>query len=120
MDGQGTGIVGIGHPHIDKRSLEMAKIVVERIDANPELINVAYENFERWRTDPGGKLRPCRQEWKELLDERPWSEVRAILLDESDEGQRLRSSHPFVGIVTEAERHRIIKAFPAPHADPGP
>ena len=31
-----------------------------------------------------------------------------MLLEESDEGQRLRSSHPFTGLVTEQERRRVL------------
>ena len=51
--------------------------------------------------------------WKAILA-RPWSEIRAVLLEESDEGQRLRSSKPFAGIVTEEERVAIIERFPPP------
>ena len=36
-----------------------------------------------------------------------------MLLDESEEGQRLRSSHPFKGIVTDKERRAVIDANPA-------
>ena len=107
-----TGQVGIGHPHIDARSLDMARIVVERIDADPGLFNVAHENLERWRR-LHGTLSRANEEWKQLL-ERPWCEIREILLEESDEGQRLRSTHPFRGIVTEEERLAIIKRHPLP------
>ena len=93
---------GIGHPWIDARSHAMARIVVERIDANPTLLRVANENLARWSRCPGG-LGIADREWLEIL-KRPWAEIRAILLDESDEGQRLQSSHPFRGIVTEDER----------------
>ena len=88
--------MGIRHPHFDARALDMARIVVERIDADPSLFNVALENLERWRRIHG-TLSRANEEWKQIL-ERPW---REILLDESNEGQRLRTSHPFVGIVTE-------------------
>ena len=81
-----TGRVGIGHPYIDARSLDMARIVVERIDADPTLFNVAGENLERWR-QLHGTLSRANQEWEEIL-KRPWREIRAILLEESDEGQR--------------------------------
>ena len=47
-----------------------------------------------------------------LILKRPWSEIRAILLEESDEGRRLRGTHPFRGIVTEEERLVIIKRHP--------
>ena len=107
--GTESGQVGIGHPHIDARSLDMARIVVERIDADPSLFNVALENLERWRR-LHGTLSRANEEWKQIL-ERPWCE---ILLDESDEGEQLRSSHPFVGIVTEEERLEIMKRHPPP------
>lgn len=108
----GDAIVGEGHPHIDRRSLEMAKLIVEKIDADPGLFQVAHENLQRWRRIRGGTLPRCSEEWKRLL-ERPWSEIRNILLDESDEGQRLRSSHPFAGLVSEKERRRIHDAHRA-------
>ena len=38
---------------------------------------------------------------------RPWERLREILLEESNEGQRLRSSHPFTGILTQDERDAI-------------
>ena len=108
----GDAIVGEGHPHIDRRSLEMARLVVEKIDANPSLFRIGHENLQRWSRVRGGGLPPCREEWKELL-KRPWHRIREILLDESDEGQRLRSSHPFVGLVSEKERRRIHDAHRA-------
>ena len=36
--------------------------------------------------------------------------------DESDEGQRLRSSHPFKGIITQQERLDVIARHPPPGA----
>ena len=107
----GSGRTGVGHPHIDDRSLDMARIVVERIDADPSLFNVGQDNLEHWRS-LHGTLSRASKEWEQLLI-RPWSEVRAILLKESDEGQRLRSAHPFRGIVTEEERLEIMSAPPA-------
>ena len=88
----------------------MAKLVVARIDRQPDLVEVGRKNLKRWKARQGGVLARCRQEWEELL-ERPWTEVRTILLEESDEGQRLRSSHPFVGLVTNEERRRIRETY---------
>ena len=62
------------------------------------------ENIERWTAQKGGYLPPCHAEWKTLIETHPWKELREMLLDESDEGQRLRSSHPFKGLVIESER----------------
>ena len=95
----GSQKTGIGHPHIDARSLDMARIVVERIDADPSLINVAHENLERWR-QLHGTLSRANQEWEQIL-ERPWREIREIRLEESDEGQQLRST-----ALSRAERNQ--------------
>ena len=108
----GDAVIGAGHPHIDRRSLEMARLIVEKIDADPNLFQVAHENLQRWRRIRGGTLPRCSEEWEGLL-KRPWSEIRNILLDESNEGQRLRSSHPFAGLVSEKERRRIRDAHRA-------
>ena len=97
---------GKGHPHIDQRSLEMARIVVERIDADPSLVGIACENLERWRRHQGEPGLADR-EWSAILN-RPGAEIREILVDDPEEGQRLRSSHPFRGIVSEEERRAIV------------
>jgi hypothetical protein len=46
------------------------------------------------------------REWSAIL-QRPWPEVRAILLDESEEWQRPRQTDPFCGILTPQERWAI-------------
>ena len=107
-----TDETGIGHPWLDARSLDLARIVVARIHADPELMQVTHGNLARWRRRRGGLSRAHR-EWMEILS-RPWAEIRKILLDESDEGQRLRSSSPFAGIVTEDERWEVSERHPPP------
>lgn len=94
------------HQAIDRRSLAMVRRIVEKIDADPERRGLARakETCARWVAN--GNV-PAR-EWLQIL-ERPWAEIRAILLDESDEGQRLRQSDPFVGILTPQERWEIYR-----------
>ena len=96
-----------GHAGIDRRVLEMTQVIVEKIDRDPTLVRIGLENIERWTRQNGGYLPRCHAEWKELIDTHPWERLREILLEESDEGQRLRSSHPFTGILTEDERDGI-------------
>ena len=38
------GIPGAGHPHMDRRRLEMAKLVVAKIDAQPDVITIAHNH----------------------------------------------------------------------------
>lgn len=94
------------HQEIDRRSLEMVRRIVAKIDADPERQGLSHARrvCERWVAQG---IRSAR-EWLTLLD-KPWEEVRAILLDESDEGQRLRQTDPFCGILTPGERWEIYR-----------
>ena len=84
----------------------MVREIVARIDADPEHRGLAHAREVCRRWVEGGNV-PAR-EWMRILD-RPWEEIRAVLLDESDEGQRLRQSDPFVGILTPQERWTLYR-----------
>jgi hypothetical protein len=94
------------HQAIDRRSLKMVRRIVAKIDADPQQRGLAHAREVCARWVARGNV-PAR-EWMTLL-ERSWSEIRALLLDPSDEGQRLRQSDPFCGILTPAERWEIYR-----------
>ena len=104
-----------GHPAIDRMGLAYARIQAKKIDADRTLLQVGLDNIERW-AELYGDLPHAHEEWRNLIVGEPWESLRDILIEESDEGQRLRSSSPFAGIVTPAERERILAARgePAP------
>jgi hypothetical protein len=95
------------HQDINDRALMLARRVVEYIDADPEHkgIDRAHGNCKRWikRNDS-----PAISEWLDIL-KRPWNEIRSILLMESEEGNRLRQSTPFCGIISPRERWDIYR-----------
>ncbi|MBI3922863.1 MAG: hypothetical protein HY318_15690 [Armatimonadetes bacterium] len=97
------------HQRIDERSLAMAKAIVTRIDTDPKREGLARANSvcERWEKQHPSS---CNREWLRLLA-KPWGEVRAILLDGTDEGRRLRQNSPFCGILTPEERWEIYRRF---------
>ena len=105
---------GPGHPEIDRRTLEYARVIAAKIDQDPELVRVGLDNIARWTRQNNGYLPRAHAEWKQLIETRTWPELRRILLAETDEGQRLRSSHPFKGIISQAERERIMAQYPLP------
>ena len=84
----------------------MVRRIVARIDADPQRQGLEHAKrvCDRWVAQGIGSAR----EWQRLL-QKPWEDVRAILLDESDEGQRLRQTDPFCGILTPAERWEIYR-----------
>jgi hypothetical protein len=94
------------HQAIDRRSLAMARRIVAKIDADPSRkgLEQARRVCSRW-VERGNV--PAR-EWLEIL-RRPWPEIRAILLDDSEESRRLRQNDPFCGILTPNERWEIYR-----------
>jgi hypothetical protein len=97
------------HQRIDERSLAMARAIVARIDNDPSRAGLvkARATCQRWYRDNPA---PAIGEWLGIL-EKPWEEIRAVLLDESEEGRRLRQSDPFCGIITPPERWEIYRAY---------
>jgi hypothetical protein len=92
------------HDAIDRRSLAMARRIVAKIDADPRLLDHAHRVCARW-VERGNV--PA-MEWMEILRQ-PWADIRAILLDDSEESRRLRQNDPFCGILTPRERWEIYR-----------
>jgi hypothetical protein len=95
---------------IDFLALEYHKAVAARMRVDPDrIIEKACGNLKRWLSDypPGSSDARCLEEWVELLETRAVSELIAIITQDSDEGQRLRSSTPFTGILSVQEREEI-------------
>jgi hypothetical protein len=97
------------HQDIDRRSLALARAVVEHIDHDPDRAGLARarEVCERWR-----RQAPCPavDDWSVIL-QGVWEDIRARLLEQSEEGQRLRQSSPFCGVLSNRERWDIYRSF---------
>ena len=100
------------HQRIDAWSLAMMQEIVARIDADPDRdgLSRAQKTLHRWHEAGANR---ATEEWLVLL-ELPWEKLKIRLLDESDEGQRLRSSAPFCGILNPRERLEFFREFRAP------
>lgn len=96
------------HRQIDLRSLALARAIVGKIDRDPARAGLAKAKTTCQRWFEQHPL-PALSEWLEILA-RPWAEVKGVLLDESELGQRLRQSGPFCGILTPRERWEIYRA----------
>lgn len=96
------------HEAIDRRSLEMARRIAAKIDDDPLREGLAHARRVCSRWVAKGNV-PAR-EWMAILS-RDWPEIRGVLLDDSEEGRRLRQNDPFCGILTPAERWEIYREF---------
>jgi len=97
------------HEQIDERSLAMVRAIVGKIDRDPTRAGLtkARATCQRWYQE---RPLPAIKEWLDILD-RPWEQVRLVLVADSEEGKRLRQSDPFCGILTPKERWEIYRTF---------
>jgi hypothetical protein len=96
------------HEVHDAVGLALARRITDGLREHPEWIEQAKENLERWsrlnRDAPG--LLACYREWQAILG-RPVEEIRTMLLDPTEVGQRLRQNSPFAGALSPAEVWQI-------------
>lgn len=92
------------HQDLDKASLAMAQLIAEGLPDHPEWLELARTNLSRWsaRNADAPSLLRCYEEWSRLLD-LPVHRIQALLVEESDEGQRLRQNSPFAGVLPPAK-----------------
>jgi hypothetical protein len=99
------------HPHQrnDWIALETARCVARRLRANPALVAEGLRRIQSSREK--GRDFSAYREWADIIQTRTVEEIADILESETEEGQRLRSSRPFIGslFVTEQERKEIIE-----------
>jgi len=68
------------------------------------VLQIARNNLNRWlKKNKSFAL----LEWREILETHTPNKIIKVISQDTDEGQRLRSSSPFAGVLTEAERERI-------------
>jgi hypothetical protein len=106
------------HRLLEARSLAMHAVIARKIERDPELLEVARRNIERWSTQRSSDRLPWLSEWRELLNQ-PWQTVAALITEPSENAARLRQSSPFAGILTNQERWRIYEAFRTSAHQPG-
>jgi hypothetical protein len=101
------------HQFLDALALAYHRAVAARLRTEPKaVIEVARENIARWLSsgsfDAGTAA--SLHEWEEILDTSNSEQLMAVITEESDEGQRLRQSSPFAGVLTDEERLEIMTA----------
>jgi type II secretory pathway component PulL len=102
-----TGAVR-SHEWIDRRSLALHEAVAAKLEAQPQLLDIARRNLDRWlKTNRAAGLR----EWRTILDSASLPDVLALLRSPSEKATRLRQSSPFAGLLTSEERRLIMASY---------
>lgn len=110
----GSGASPLGsHAFLDEFARAYHRAVADRLRAEGSaVLEHARRNLDRWTEgdafSPGGQA--SLEEWRRILDEADVGRLIEIMTEASDEGQRLRSSSPFVGVLSPEERLEILTA----------
>ncbi|HEX6700387.1 MAG TPA: helix-turn-helix domain-containing protein [Gaiellaceae bacterium] len=88
------------------QALAYHRLVAERLDE--KLVEEARERLSEWREE--GRIHPTWEErWRGLLAQ-PISRIAEILSADTKAARALRQTSPFVGVLTEHERRRLVRA----------
>lgn len=101
------------HAFLDEFALAYHRAVAERLRTEPEaVLERARRNLNRWTEGAafGAGEQASLEEWREILGEAAVNRLIEIMTETTDEGQRLRSSSPFVGVLSPEERLEILAA----------
>jgi hypothetical protein len=103
-----------GHRRIDRRSLELHRVIAAKLEAHPALMEIARNNLARWSAS-AGRSQPYWDAWREILN-RPLPEVLALLEEDSERMNAMRQATPFAGVLEPAERWAVYSQFEAQRA----
>jgi hypothetical protein len=101
------------HDLIDRRSLELNRLVAEKIRQQPELMDLVRDKLDRTLAESrlSESCKDALREWKTIFSLKSFEKILEILVEDSDEGQRLRQSTPFTGILSQQERGEIFRRY---------
>jgi hypothetical protein len=90
---------------IDLFNLMLHRAVAEKLRQDAKgVLQIARNNLNRWLDK---NKNSALLEWQKIFETHTTGEIIRIITQDTDEGQRLRSSSPFAGVLTEAEREKI-------------
>jgi hypothetical protein len=95
---------------VDLYSLMLHRLVAEKLIADEKsVLQIACKNLKRWLSSESfaGSERFALLEWQTILQNSTPEEIRKIITQDTDEGQRLRSSSPFAGVLDKAIRDKV-------------
>jgi hypothetical protein len=109
--------VKITHQQIDARSLELHRLIADKIRSNPALFERARATLARFRRIVDRRSQPYLVEWEQVF-ERGMEAALALATEDSQHAEAMRQSAPFAGILTHQERWTFFRDWWSQHREP--
>lgn len=95
---------------LDRKSLELHRLAVQKIKADPALFHLVQERLTRFMARTSAASSPYLMEWQSILDQ-GMDVALSVAVEDSERAQVLRSSSPFAGVLDEEERLAFLAAW---------
>lgn len=96
------------HRQLDLRSLDMHRLIAQKVRENPDLWVRAAEILARWRSSVNARTLPLLDQWQSLMDA-GMDECLSVATEDSERAAELRQSSPFSCLLTTKERNAFLK-----------
>jgi len=103
------------HRLAEERSLAYHRMVAERIERDPGIVERARERVRSWLLE--GRSPYYARAWDEVLSGAP-DRLRAALVSDTAEARALRQATPFAGVLDPRERWRLWRDVHARTMEP--
>jgi hypothetical protein len=97
------------HENTDERLLRIAAAIAERMRHDPSITDSARAYVDRRLLVAHGSEALALREWKDLLQTQSTPRLRRLLVLDDARGRRLRQSLPFIGVLSDLERSRLMR-----------
>jgi DNA-binding Lrp family transcriptional regulator len=116
VPGPATRVTGrpITHDELDRRSLDTAVGIAQLIRDDPSIIARAKRHLDDLLQAGQGTATGDLAEWRLLLDTYSAQSLQQFLVSSSSRAQRLRSSSPFLPVLSPEERARLFACLERP------
>ena len=95
------------HEDLDRRALELARAVADRLSEDPTLIERAQRYVTRRLGRSSPRERQTYEEWDRVLRTMSISRLKRFLVEHSERATRLRQSLPFVDALSKGDRESL-------------
>ncbi|MHB1952843.1 MAG: hypothetical protein ACYCOU_03760 [Sulfobacillus sp.] len=96
------------HAQLDRFSLRLHEEVARCVRTSPVMLDRARTNIARWKKQLGQSASHDLDIWSAFLTG-PLDDILSVMVARTEEGNRLRQSSPFCGIISQARRMEIFR-----------
>lgn len=93
---------------LDRRSLELHRLIARKLRDKPELFPLVEQNLLRWKNSASQRNIPYIDRWLQIVSQGMDAALDMATAD-TEEARALRQSSPFAGILTHKERFEFFR-----------